>query len=96
MLRFREKGGSGGHRGLESIIEHIGTEDFPRLRMGIGGPPSGDEWSDYVLEPFLPGERKEADTMIETAADAVETVIVRGLSAAMQAYNKKVHPLDDA
>jgi PTH1 family peptidyl-tRNA hydrolase len=96
MVRFREKGGSGGHRGLESVIEQLGTEDFARLRMGVGAPPAGGDWSEYVLEPFQPDELEAARTMIKTAADAVETAVVRGLPAAMQAYNKRVPPGDGA
>lgn len=89
MLRIREKGGSGGHKGLESIIDRLATEDFARLRMGIGAPPPDEGWSEYVLAPFPPDELAEVRTMIETAADALDTVIRRGLSAAMQIYNKK-------
>ena len=95
MLRFREGGGSGGHRGLDSIIEHLGTEDFARLRMGVGAPPTGEEWSDYVLEPFMSDELEEARKMVETSSDAVETLLRQGLPAAMQKYNKRVPPESD-
>ena len=88
-LRIREKGGSGGHKGLESIIDRLDTEDFSRLRMGIGAPPPDEEWSEYVLAPFPPDELAEVGTMIETAADALDTILRQGLSAAMQVYNKK-------
>jgi PTH1 family peptidyl-tRNA hydrolase len=86
-LRIRESGGAGGHRGLESIIESLGTDRFPRLRMGIDSPPDAQEWSDYVLERFDPAERPEAEAMIERAADAVEAVIAGGVDAAQRRFN---------
>lgn len=91
-LRIRDRGGSGGHRGLESIISHIGSEDFARLRLGVGSPPVSDEWSEYVLSPFDEGEKKLAGRMVEVASDAVETVIREGLEDAMQAFNGITFP----
>jgi PTH1 family peptidyl-tRNA hydrolase len=91
-IRLRERGGSGGHRGLESIIAHFGTDDFARLRLGIGEPPPGSSWSDYVLAPFPEEEREAVSEMIETAADALETALARGLVEAMNRYNRKTTP----
>ena len=89
QLRLRERGGGGGHRGLESIIESLGTDNFARLRLGIGEPPPGIDWSDFVLAPFLEEERAAVNEMVETAADALETVLARGLVEAMNRYNRK-------
>jgi len=86
-LRIRESGGAGGHRGLESIIEHLGTDRFARLRLGIGQAPETAEWSDYVLERFSPDEEREAAAMIERAADAVEIVVSDGIEAAQRRFN---------
>lgn len=86
-LRIREAGGAGGHRGLESIIGHLETDRFARLRLGIGSPPQTADWSDYVLERFDPGEERDAEMMIERAADAVETVLSEGIDAAQRSFN---------
>jgi peptidyl-tRNA hydrolase, PTH1 family len=86
-LRFRTGGGSGGHKGLESIIAELGTERFPRLRLGIGPSPAGSDWVDYVLSDFEEHERSTVSGMIESAADAVETALRGGLDAAMTRYN---------
>jgi len=91
-IRLRERGGSGGHRGLESIIAHFGTDDFARLRLGIGEPPPGSSWSDYVLAPFPEEERGAVSEMIEIAADALETALARGIVEAMNRYNRKTTP----
>jgi PTH1 family peptidyl-tRNA hydrolase len=87
-IRIRAAGGSGGHRGLESIAEALGTEDFPRLRMGVGTPAEAD-WSDYVLSPFGETERPVSDEMIRAAADALEVVVIEGLGEAMRRFNRK-------
>jgi PTH1 family peptidyl-tRNA hydrolase len=91
-LRLRERGGSGGHRGIESVAAYLGTDDFPRLRMGIGPPPPGEDWSGYVLSPFAAEERKGVEKMIETAALALELIIRERLETAMQTFNRKDPP----
>ena len=78
----------GGHNGLASIIERLGTEAFPRLRLGIGGAPEGIDWADFVLTEFLEEERSAAAAAIEEAADAVELAVRRGLEEAMQRYKR--------
>ncbi len=87
-LRFRMGGGSGGHNGLASIIDRLGTEAFPRLRLGIGGAPEGVDWADFVLMEFLDEEREAAGAAVEAAAEAVELAVRRGLAEAMQRYNR--------
>jgi PTH1 family peptidyl-tRNA hydrolase len=88
-VRVKAGGGHGGHNGLRSIIEHLGTPEFIRVRVGIGRPPAGGDAADYVLTPFLPGERDAAAEAVARAAEAVRTVIIEGLTAAMNAFNKK-------
>jgi PTH1 family peptidyl-tRNA hydrolase len=88
QLRLRKRGGSGAHKGLHSIIEHLGTEDFSRLRMGIGSPPAGIDWVTFVLSKFYDEEREQVHRMIESAADAIEVAVRSGLEEAMQRFNR--------
>jgi PTH1 family peptidyl-tRNA hydrolase len=85
-LRVRGGGGSGGQRGMASIISTLGTDEFPRVRVGIGRPESGDV-SGYVLSAFNSDERKVLDTVVERVADAVETFCVSGVIEAMDRFN---------
>ena len=73
-IRFKEKGSSGGHNGLQSIIEAIGPE-FPRIRIGIGAPPTSADWADYVLTRFRPEEEKQLPEIIERAAQEVSNYL---------------------
>lgn len=88
QLRLRLRGGSGGHKGLESIIERLGTEDFARLRLGIGGAPAGTDWVEFVLSGFAAEEREAVDGMIEAAADTIETAVRAGLDAAVRRLSR--------
>lgn len=83
-LRLRPSGRSGGHRGLESIIERLGTTGFARLRLGIGAPSPGVDRVEYVLTDFLSGERELVSEMIEEAADVIEEAALNGLDAAIR------------
>jgi peptidyl-tRNA hydrolase, PTH1 family len=86
-LRLRAWGGSGGHNGLESIIMQFGTEEIPRLRIGIGGAP--DEGSvDYVLSRFFDEEKPLVRSTIDRAVEAVKYAIDNGLVSAMNTFNK--------
>lgn len=86
-IRLRQAGGDGGHRGLRSVIEALGTQRIPRLRMGVRGDEVRGDTADYVLARFDTDERDAAAEMLETAADAVETVLRDGLIAAMNEFN---------
>ncbi len=89
-LRLRRRGSPGGHRGMESVIENLGTECVPRLRLGVAeddGPPGGDEIVDYVLAPFRDLELREVEEMIVRAADACELWAREGAEAAMRQFN---------
>ncbi|MBN2184068.1 MAG: aminoacyl-tRNA hydrolase [Candidatus Krumholzibacteriota bacterium] len=88
-LRIRSSGGSGGHKGLESISGYFESDGYPRLRMGVGPSPPGEQWSDFVLAPFADGERKIAESMIEDAADAVEMIVREGIEASQREFNKR-------
>lgn len=85
-LRVRPSGSDGGHNGLASIIALLGTQAFPRVRVGIGAPPPG-QMVEYVLSRFSPQERLTIEPVLQRAADAVETVITEGVASAMNRFN---------
>jgi len=86
-LQARSGGGLAGHNGLRSLGQHLGSQDFLRLRIGVGRPGRGDPRSvaDWVLSPFAPEE--DADALVSRSADAVETIVSEGLEAAQQRFN---------
>jgi PTH1 family peptidyl-tRNA hydrolase len=86
-IRLRKQGGTSGHNGLASIRDHLGTEEFPRLRIGVGPRPEGAELSDYVLAPFSRAELKELPFVIERAADTVLLAASQGIDTAMNQVN---------
>lgn len=85
-LRIRQQGGSGGHRGLNSIIEQLGTKEFARMRVGIGRPDRADA-VDWVLGHFSGQEKDEMNQVVKTTADALVKWVESGINAAMNAYN---------
>jgi peptidyl-tRNA hydrolase, PTH1 family len=89
-LRLRKSGSPGGHRGLESVIENLRTDEVPRLRLGIAPeePPRGEDLVEFVLSPFLPQEREAVAAMVQRAADACEVWLKDGPDAAMQKFNE--------
>ncbi len=88
-LRVRERGRSAGHNGMESIIGSLGTQEFVRIRLGVGpGHPLSDGAS-YLLAPMKKSRLAEAVPMIETAADAIGVILKDGVSAAMNRFNRK-------
>jgi PTH1 family peptidyl-tRNA hydrolase len=86
-IRLRREGSAGGHNGLRDVIASFGSNEFQRLRLGIGRSGSSRETVDHVLSTFRPNERELADEAIATAADAVELWLREGIEAAMNAYN---------
>jgi PTH1 family peptidyl-tRNA hydrolase len=86
-IRLRPGGSSGGHNGIKSIIEHLGTQAFPRVRIGIGRPPGRMEPKDYVLQDFSAAEREGMVEVYDRVVDAVETFIREGIREAMNRYN---------
>jgi PTH1 family peptidyl-tRNA hydrolase len=89
-IRMRPAGGSGGQKGLGSIISRLGTENFPRLRIGIGRPGGQMSASDYVLQDFSNTERKELDGILDTCLEAVKLFVTSGMESAMNKYNGSV------
>lgn len=87
-IRLRKKGGSAGHRGIQSIIDTLGSADFPRLRIGIGKPPDGMEGSDYVLQVIDPGELVLINEALNKAVEAILLFVDEGLEAAMNNFNQ--------
>jgi peptidyl-tRNA hydrolase, PTH1 family len=91
-IRIRPKGGPGGQGGMASTIQQLGTQDFPRLRIGIGRPPGRMDPADYVLQNFSREEAKLLSEIIDRAADAALTFVVDGLNKAMNKYNGSIEP----
>jgi len=87
-VRVKIGGGHGGHNGLRSIIEHLGP-DFIRVRIGIGRPAPGSDAADYVLSPFLVGERTTVPGVMARAAEAATSIVTEGPARAMNLFNQK-------
>ncbi|MCF7797802.1 MAG: aminoacyl-tRNA hydrolase [Lentisphaeria bacterium] len=88
QLRVRKTGGAGTHRGVRSVIRHLGTEEFPRIRIGIGGNQGEKPAEVFVLEKFDKGEVEILPQVIERAADAVESWMVHGIDQTMNQFNQ--------
>jgi PTH1 family peptidyl-tRNA hydrolase len=86
-IRFRPGGSAGGHNGLASVIEILGRDDFPRLRMGVGPGPAGEDLAEYVLEDFAEEEWEPVTTLLERAADAFESWVREGSERTMSRFN---------
>ena len=86
-LRARSRGGDGGHRGLASIIGQLTTDEFPRLRIGIGRPPVGRAVIDHVLSPWTTEERGVIDRVVQAAGDAVTMACRQGVEKMMNRFN---------
>jgi len=86
-IRLRPRGGSGGQKGIKSIIQHLGTEDFPRLRIGIGRPPGRMDPAAYVLQAFSSAQEAEMAFVRPKAVNAIEVWLAQGVEAAMNQFN---------
>ena len=87
-LRIRKSGSAGGHNGLKNIIQQLGTDQFPRLRVGVGEKPHPDyDLADWVLGHFTGEDKKAIDASVKRAADAVECILKDGLDRAMNKFN---------
>jgi PTH1 family peptidyl-tRNA hydrolase len=86
-LRFRSQGSAGGQRGLDDVIRRLGSEEFARLRVGIGPVPAGWDAADFVLSRFAASERAVVEETIGRAAEAVECWVAEGIEAAMNRFN---------
>ena len=87
MVRIRRKGSSGGHNGIKSIIAHVGSEDFARVRIGIGRPPAGWTVIHHVLAPFSTEDAPKIRAAIDYLLPAVESIVTDGVDFAMNRYN---------
>jgi len=86
-IRIRPQGGSGGHRGMQSIIQQLGTENVPRMRIGIGRPPGQMDPANYVLQSFSKDEIEIIEITLEKAVDAIQVYILDGIEAVMTRFN---------
>ena len=89
QLRIRSKGSAGGHNGIKNIISHLGTNEFPRVKVGVGGKPEGGDLVRHVLGRFSREDEKVIGEVLDVAVEAVETILSDGVEAAMNRYNAK-------
>lgn len=87
-IRTRLRGSDGGHNGLASILSALGTSDVPRMRLGIGNPPAGEDPADYVLSPFASHEAAPVEELLGRAVQAIETAVGQGIETAMNRFNR--------
>lgn len=86
-LRIKRRGGAGGHNGILSLFTFLGTDEFPRLKFGVGRPAPGQDPAEYVLSPFSAEELAAVEAAMDRAVDALHCVLVEGLDAAMNRFN---------
>lgn len=89
QIRIRKKGSAGGHNGIKNIIQHLGSDQFLRIKVGVGEKPKNWDLADYVLSPFSSEERKSVDEAIQNAAKAVEMMLQDDVDGAMNQFNRK-------
>ena len=87
VVRAKVGGGLAGHNGLRSITSHLSTQDYARVRIGVGKPPSADEGADHVLRKVAPADRVVLDAAVVVSADVVESFVLRGSAVTMNTYN---------
>lgn len=90
QLRLRSKGSAGGHNGIKSIISHLGTQEFPRIKVGVGDKPKGWDLADYVLSRFHNDEQPIIREALKNTSDAVRAILKDGMESAMNIYNKSI------
>lgn len=87
QLRIRKKGSAGGHNGIKNIIAHLGTQEFPRIKVGVGAKPPKMDLADYVLSRFSREDRAVMEDAFKDAAEAVQVMIAQGADSAMNRFN---------
>ncbi len=87
-LKLAKRGGSGGHKGVKSIIDTLGTQEFNRLKVGIGRPQRGEEIEDFVLSPFYQEDLEIVSTVLESGTKALKLVLEKGVESAMNEINR--------
>jgi PTH1 family peptidyl-tRNA hydrolase len=95
MIRIAERGSPGTHNGAKSVTSAVGTQEFPRLRLGCGPDHPVGDLAAYVLRPMKKAELEVAAEMIATAGDAIELLLTQGIAAAMNKYNRRVPPPEE-
>ena len=88
-LKVKDGGGLAGHNGLRSLKQHLHSDAFLRVRIGVGKPPSKDRGADHVLKRVSKADRAELDVVVQEAADAVEAIVADGVAGAMTTYNAR-------
>jgi len=94
-LRIKQAGGNGGHNGIKSVVEALGTPEFVRLKIGIGRPAPRQDSADYVLESVTTEEMMVFEPCLERAVDALECLIHRGTETAMNQFNVRDKPAEE-
>ena len=89
-MRFKHGGSSGGHNGIKSIIQHLDSQDFPRIKVGVGEKPAGWDLADHVLGAFPKDQEELVQTGIKRAADALVCLLTEDMDVAMNQYNRKI------
>ena len=89
-IKIVRAGGAGGHRGVESIISHLGTNRFNRIKIGIGRPFGNESIEEFVLSPLDRGQRETIEEVLGIAVKAIETFILNGVEVAMNSYNSVI------
>lgn len=89
QLRIRKKGSAGGHNGIKNIISHLGTQEFPRIKVGIGNKPEGWDLADYVLSKYSKAEQEALEEAADGVIGAVKLMLMDDIEAAMNRYNAK-------
>lgn len=89
QLRIRKKGSAGGHNGIKSIIQHLGTDEFPRIKIGVGDKPKDWDLADYVLGRFKGEEQATIREALKDASDACKMIVTGEIDAAMNLFNRK-------
>ena len=89
QIRVRRKGSAGGHNGMKNIIAHLGTEVFPRIKVGVGEKPAGYDLADYVLGHFGKTEQEQMDLAVREAVEAAELIVAGETGEAMNRFNRK-------
>jgi PTH1 family peptidyl-tRNA hydrolase len=89
-LRIKRRGGAGGHNGILSLLTVLETDEFPRLKFGVGRPMPGQDAAEYVLSPFSAEELVAVEAAMDRAVDALECLVMNGLDAAMNRFNKEL------
>ena len=88
-MKVAARGSAGGHKGIASIIQHLGRDDFSRIKIGVGRPRAGDRAENHVLTSFRPEEREQMEQVLESAADAATVFITEGVAETQARYNRR-------